>query len=489
MRCQPANGPGLSMARKCRGLGFVALSSMLLAGCFSENDAERSAVRDARDIPPARDLVDRSRKGDRLVAATSRRTETPSRKQAQNPGISGSHAPLAGFYRALGDLKTGLRSEPVTVLHLGDSHIAADRLSGDLRNLFQARFGDAGRGTMMPGYPFPYYKARGVSFAKSGHWKAANSFKGDPGPYGLSGVRLTAQKKDASLSLDISDGAAEWAEATFAKHPDGGDVTVSFGGAKRTLSTRGASGETAHVRIESKGRKLVLTTLGNDPVSVLSWTVGQNRPGLRYVNFGIPGATADTPRRWNKALVTEGLSRIKPDLIVLGYGTNEGFNDALDVAGYKTRVTQLLGQLRDGAPHASVLVMGPPDSARLPRFARKAAKKTPPGCVSLSVGDIENYTQLKSAKSSKLAQWHAPPSLDRVRGVLKTVAADANAYFWDWSKVMGGPCGIHEWANAEPPLAASDHVHLRVRGAKRSAQVLFSEIMKGFEAHVRLASR
>jgi len=461
----------------------------MLAGCTPEDDRERVIVRDVRDIPAQRHQINRSFKTDRLeFAGPSARMPLPDKRSNLQRG-QGKFAPLVNFFQALGDLKSGQRAEPVTVLHLGDSHIASDRFSGDLRAHFQLRFGDAGRGMMMPGYPFPYYQARGVSFSKKGKWSAANSFKGDNGPYGLSGVRISAKKKNSSLSLKVREGVAEWAEVTFARQPSGGKASVNFGGARQTVSTKGSLGTVTTARIESKGNKLSVVTSGDGPVSVLSWAVGHNRPGLRYVNFGIPGATADTPRRWSPKIIADGLKRLQPDLIILGYGTNEGFNDALEMPAYERRVRELVARLKKDAPQASVLIMGPPDSARLPRFARKSGDGASANCTSLSSADIENYARLKAAGSAKLAQWHAPPSLGKVRTSLQSVAGASGAYFWDWSKVMGGPCGIHKWAQANPPLAARDRVHLRSGGAKRSAQVLFDEIMAGFEAHVRLASR
>ena len=87
-----------------------------------------------------------------------------------------------------------------------------------------------------------------------------------------------------------------------------------------------------------------------------------------------------------------------------------------------------------------------------------------------------------------LARWHAPPRLSDVRAALARVAQKTGARFWDWSTVMGGECGIHAWANATPPLAASDRVHLRGAGAERSARALFDELMRTYEIHVRLAS-
>ena len=53
--------------------------------------------------------------------------------------------PLSRFYAKLAALKTGRRSEPVTILHIGDSHVAADSFTRGIRSRLQTRFGDAGR--------------------------------------------------------------------------------------------------------------------------------------------------------------------------------------------------------------------------------------------------------------------------------------------------------------------------------------------------------
>ena len=488
MRCQRnQDSAKIYIFRLCAS-SVCILAPVLLAGCFDEDTKQRQAARDARDIPSIRDQINRSGKGDRLVAAA--RPQRPALEDARrraHAALAPDDTPLTRFYRTLSALKSGLRYAPVTILHLGDSHIAADRFSGDLRELFQARFGNAGRGMMMPGFAFPYYRARGVTFARKGKWSAANSFTKDAGPYGLSGVRLGASGAGAALSLTSEEGAFEWAEVAFLTRAKGGAATVSFGGARRTVATSGPERKIKRVRIARKGRKLEVVAKGDARVSVLSWSAGHNRPGIRYVSFGIPGATADTPLSWDEALVADDLARLKPDLIVLGYGTNEGFDDDLDPPAYERRVAGLLKRLKRDAPRASFLMLGPPDSARLPRFARDKAGNTP--CAVLTEGERRDYALLLKAKSPKLARWHAPPKLSTVRASLRRVAGTHGAYFWDWSRVMNGPCGIHDWAKAEPALAARDHVHLRSAGAKRSATALFEELMAGYEAHVKLAAR
>ncbi len=464
--------------------------SLALAGCLDGEGDKRQAESGSGKFPTINEQIDRSMKGDRLLASEARpRRSLAEARAVANHALHGG-VPLAKFYRALAALQSGLDREPVTILHLGDSHIAADNFSGDLRALFQARFGDAGRGMMMPGFPFPYYKARGVSFERKGKWRAANSFRNDPGAYGLSGVSLNAREEGARLSLTSKEGAFEWAEVSFVTQPQGGEAEVTFGGVQRSVATGAENQNIKRVRIERKGRELKVVTKDKGAVSILSWAVGQNRPGLRYVNFGIPGATADTPERWDKSFVEEQLAHLKPSLIVLGYGTNEGFNDDLDPQAYEARVTALVARLKIHAPQASVLILGPMDAARFPRFARardKDAASAAP-CRALNADEVRDYDRLKKSKSKQLARWHAPPKLNVVRASLKRVAQTHGAHFWDWSRVMKGPCGIHAWTQTQPPLAASDHVHLRSAGAKRSAAALFKDVMAGYDAHVKLAS-
>lgn len=394
--------------------------------------------------------------------------------------------PLAGFYQGLKEIDAGIRTRPVTVLHLGDSHIAADRFSGDLRALFQARFGNAGRGMMMPGFPFPYYHAQGVKFAKQGSWSASNSFRNDAGPYGVTGVRLTTRQPGAKISLTSVDGPFEWAEATFLTGPGMGSAALAVDSVSESASMAGKEDGLRRLRIEHKGTALSVTARGDGPVSVLSWAIGYERPGVRYVSFGIPGATAETTRRWDDALLAADIKRLAPDLVILGFGTNEGFNDGLNLASYKQRVVELMGRITESAPHTSFLIIGPGDSARLPRFAG-GSRSLP--CRALDDSERANYSSLLRGHSPRLARWHPPAKLGAVRNVLHEVATEQGAMFWDWSRVMGGPCGIRDWVQARPALATTDHVHITAEGARRSARMLFTAIMAGYSPRDQVAAK
>jgi hypothetical protein len=394
-------------------------------------------------------------------------------------GDIASGVALANFFRALGALESGRVENAVTILHLGDSHIAADRFSGDMRDQFQSRFGNGGRGMLMPGM----YTSRGVKFDQAGTWQAGLSTGNAPGPYGVTGVKNSAKSREDWLRLTSTDQPFGWAEVTFQTGPGEGAAIISLDGDAKQAPLNGQGQSWKTVRLERQARELIIRPKGDGPITLHSIFIGHDKPGVRYVNLGLPGATAVTPLAWHPGQLAHDLQRIAANLIILGYGTEESFDDALDPRDYENRVMTVLSLLRQAAPQASILVIGPPDVARLPKFA--GASRSSDVCRALSPQERASYAERIRASDQRLARWHPPLRLDDVRNALRRAAAANRAYFWDWSKLMGGTCGVHAWVHSEPPLAAGDHIHLTEEGSKRSARLLFRELMNGYDAYDR----
>lgn len=389
---------------------------------------------------------------------------------------------LARFFAALDKLQKGA-AQTVTVLHLGDSHIAADRFSGGLRDQFQSRFGDAGRGMLNPGL----YLARGVKFDRGGEWQTALSTGNVPGPYGITGSKLTAQTRESWLRLTAQDQPFAWCEITLDSGPDQGTVFVSLDGEMKQAPMRAASQSWRNIRIERSARELLIRPKGDGPVTVHSISIGSGKPGVRYVNLGLPGATATTALGWDRSYMAGDLKRLSPDLIILSYGTDESLNDRLDLADYEAKTSAAIARLRQAAPDASLVIAGPPDIAIMPKFAI-ASGRASDVCRALSPAERATYARRIKAGDPRLARWHPPLNLEAVRATLRRLAAAHNAFFWDWSKIMGGACGIHAWVHSKPPLAAKDHIHLTEEGSRRSARLLFRELMSAYDTASRTAA-
>jgi lysophospholipase L1-like esterase len=373
-------------------------------------------------------------------------------EEAPAPQVAGG--PLARFYAKLAALERGERSEPVTILHIGDSHVASDSFTRGIRTRLQARFGDAGRGAVIPSGAFAYAAADQLSLDKSGPWQAASSLKEKSGPYGVSGVRLSSSSSGASITLTSKHGTFDWAEVTVAGGRGAGSFEVSVDGkGTRFAGDPGAAAKT--VRVPLKGTTLKLRPLGDGRVTVLNWATGKERPGIRYVNFGIIGATVDITRRWDPEIVANDLKTLKPDLIVYGYGTNEGFNDNLDLDAYGAYAQRFVASLRESAPEADVMFIGSADGARRGKGS---------GCN---------------------GGWSTPRRLDTLRAEVREVAARSDAGYWSWSDAMGGRCAIGNWV--AKGLAAKDHVHLTSSGYDRSADAFVASLLAPLDKPIPVA--
>lgn len=396
---------------------------------------------------------------------------------------------LDSFFQDLNALETGQRSDPVVVLQIGDSHTAGDRFSGRLRSQLQARFGDAGRGYLQPGVPYAYYNPAGVLVEQSDGWVATGSLsRNAPGPFGLSGYRQTTRDAGEVMTL-TSDSFAGFDQAWLqvAAQPGGGRLLMSADGRPvGEVATDASTPETRLVRlaIPADTRSLRLETLDNAPTSLAGWGVERNQPGVVLDAVGIGGATISIVDNWSPDRVGAEIAARDPSLIILAFGTNEGFDDTLDLASYRQTWLARLSQLRRWAPNAAIAVIGPPDGNRRARGCPDIAEPELAACGPLSPDQIENYSDLLAddADGPDLCTWHPPPSLAEVRGIQRDVAAAQGAWYWDWSTVMGGACGTHDWVIASTPLAYGDHVHLRDNGYVLSADRFYAALMERYNA-------
>jgi lysophospholipase L1-like esterase len=346
----------------------------------------------------------------------------------------------------------------VVILQIGDSHTANDSFSSRMREQFQSRFGDAGRGVLPPGVPYRWYRPSRVTVTSEG-WSVVSSYRGDNGPFGVTGLRQHADGP-AEMTLTVDNtGDLSGIEIEVLRQPGGGTLDVETDAGGRTAIATGASAQQAAwvpVPPAQGGHMLTLRARGDGPVDVLAWSVARGTHGVIYANLGTVGADIDMMDAWDQALVRQDLAHLAPSLIVLAFGTNDGFLDSTDPAAYTAAFADRLRALRAAVPGAALLVLGPPDAYR----RRRKSSTAPIAC------DDPNWTE--------------PPNLSPIREIERRVAAQQGAYFWDWQAAMGGPCTMLRWATTQPPMAAPDRVHLFAPGYQATADALFRVIMDGY---------
>ncbi len=382
---------------------------------------------------------------------------------------------LAPFFARLQSLEEG-KAEQLRILQLGDSHTAGDYLSGRLRQLFQQKFGDAGRGMMVAGYPFSGLRQDEVKVTHSGHWSYFNSFQATaPGPFGITGFRAESRSINAELTLTVvAEAGFERAAIEVVRRPEGGKLEAWVDGKLlQRIDTADAATQVARIALSVPpgSRQLRLVAIDKRPVALLSWTVERKSRGLVFDSHGVSGATIEIIGRWTPEIVQQEIRERDPALVILAYGTNEGFQSEFDEAKYAQSFAAQLSFLRQAAPHAAWLIIGPPDGDhRPPQCARLHAAQSTPCLIS------------PATPAPAACIWRPAAGLPGVRETQQRAAAAVGAFFWDWSQLMGGACGMHAWTLLTPPLGRPDHVHFTAAGYEASADALFNRLMAGYRA-------
>lgn len=412
---------------------------------------------------------------------------------------------LKPFFQALDEVKAGTRTRPVHIIQLGDSHTAADHIAGGVRARLQARFGEGGRGALPPGRPYALYSPRQVTVDQSDGWRLEASFvptnwgasqlaakPGQPAPivratgaFGLSGWRLVSTKPGAKVSIK-TDPEARFDRAVICAMagPGEGALVVQAGAHSERFPLAAQTTQPAcrSVSFAEPEGELALISEGG-PITLLSFATFRDRGGVALSNFGVIGTTLYDFAARDDVLMGAELKAYAPDLIVLAFGTNDGFQKDVDATGYQTEMRAQLERLKRLAPGVPILVLGPPDANTVrPDIPEDGKANAGFACAPLNPRELADYPQLVAERSAELARWYPPPGLGLVRQAQRTAAEAEGAAFWDWSARMGGPCSAHALSQADPRLVHGDHIHFTSSGGDMIADLLSKDLMAAFDA-------
>lgn len=323
----------------------------------------------------------------------------------------------------------------VRVLHLGDSHVAADLITKTIRRELQSQFGDAGRG--FTGVE-QSVKLGGRSLRDAPGWRRDRIVDaGRAGvAFGFAGISLESTKKGAALEyrLEPADRAVE---LHYEAGPGRGPVQLLVGEAELiTLDTASPKAVSRTHRVELPAERNAKDSLRlvapGAAARVFGLSFESGRPGVLYSVVGPVGADAKVYLDLERQSFTEQLKSARPDLVVLMVGGN----DALKVRKQWRSLDevrkdheQLLELLRSALPEADLLMWTPMDAGE-----KKKGK----------VGSL--------------------PYITEVAELQRAVAEAKGVPLYDALASMGGIGSIERWAKAG--IMNADLVHPKSKAAE-----------------------
>lgn len=360
---------------------------------------------------------------------------------------------LHNFYNSLSNTLSKNISENsgiTRIIHYGDSHVAADILTSELRNRFQQQLGNAGTGFVLTGKPWSWYARKDVTTTISRGWQSNGLSQAqlpNDGRLGLAGISFTTDQVGEHSSLTAT---GRYFDIYLMKQPSGGTVEVLLDGVKyrHRVSLLSEQYEPTYIPIKADkngSHTIEIETIRAGQVRVFGLDVRQDQPGIIYDALGINGARASRLSQWDWDILKSNLSYAKPNLVIIAYGSNEVSDPDLNLTEYEKNFASFLQKFHQAVPQAALLVISPPDRA-------------------IQVA----------------GRWQSASAMPALVEAQRQAALANGAAFWNLFQAMGGAGSINKWANLPTPLAQADHVHLTKAGYQLVAQTLHQELTKGY---------
>lgn len=359
---------------------------------------------------------------------------------------------LASFYEKMYRQRTQ-GGQKITIVHIGDSHVLGNFLTCEVRERLQNEFGEAGRGLV-----FPYKLAgsngpRDYQIISETKWQSANCHKdlSPETPFGISGFVVESASPDATLLIRLRDTTTSETRL-FTK------VTVfqRASPAQFQLEVRDdVSGQIAQSFAESDYARsfyfnkpvdqAILTARRTSPdqkkLSIDGISLENELSGVVYHNIGINGARFSDFLR-AKYFIKQ-LGELRPDLVILSFGTNEAQGKTEERYLYK-QLEQLTSSIRSTVPGVQIMFTTPADS----------------------------YLRGKGFN----------PYMASTSNVIKQFALENNCAVWDLFSLSGGEKSAEMWKKSG--LMSSDSVHYSKIGYAAQGKLLYQTLIKSYNAFV-----
>ena len=332
--------------------------------------------------------------------------------------------------------------ENLVIRILGDSHIAGDFLSHRLRGLF---FQNYTFGFVYPLYP-SYHQHIALKY-ESTNFTILNSRHSELDEYPLGGVVAKPTALPAYITLTPkNNGEAAISQIIF-KSPNKGKVILVEDSTNQKFLINAKRPNVWQILTLNLQFPITINAL-NEEVLFGGFFITKEKDKHNIIeNLGINVARSDLWLKWNKELALQQMRILPADLYILCYGSNDALFDNFDEKNFLKNYGNLIDNIREANPQASILLLTPPPVVKKVSNATKRKKAV--------------YKITKNAKPTQLA--------------IAKLAEEKHALLFNMEDFIQESGGKAQWEKAN--LAKPD-VHLLPNGYKLIADKLYYELQK-----------
>jgi lysophospholipase L1-like esterase len=334
----------------------------------------------------------------------------------------------------------------ISIVHLGDSHIQPDIFSGEVRKRLQELKGKGGIGLVFPLSVAKTYTSFDYKSSSTGKWAASRSLESYPKlTLGVFGAAIKTKDQNASFTITFKDALPDNYRRLkiFCKRErQCFDFSVESGGKSTFVYSEPAYGlEVPFVEVDlpAFGNSVTIKLSKKNPYQSEFEFYGMSlesnsASGLVYHCAGIGGARFNAPL--HQKLLAKQLPELKPDLVILDYGTNDFLYDDVIKSELYSEIIAVIDSVRKAAPEASILLTTAQDM----------------------------YYKNRNVNSSV-----------QFSEMIRKIAKQKNCAFYDWFWISGGLRSITKWAEAG--IAQKDRIHLNIPGYRIKGKLFADAII------------
>lgn len=253
---------------------------------------------------------------------------------------------------------------PVSIVHIGDSHLQADISTRTTRELLQYDYGNAGRGLVTPFRIAGTNQPEDYTFSSKSGWRASKLMSRTwTYPMGFTGVSIhpVTDKAEFTVATNETDDYNPFSALTVFH---GGRMTITgvYDRNGRELHWRSVPGnDCTRIYLGGPETRVTVQFTSNGDLTLYGASLEGMRPGLYYHTIGNNGATYATYNRIGS--VGKGIAALQPDLVIISLGTNECFG-TFSRSAFLNSVDMLVNNIKKANPDAEILLTTPIESSK-----------------------------------------------------------------------------------------------------------------------------
>ena len=340
------------------------------------------------------------------------------------------------------------QNRTVRVVHYGDSQIELDRISQDLREALQNKFGGSGTGFFPAVGNVPsasIYKSASGAFVQYTMYGGSTTVRAGHNRYGMLAQVVQLTGGGTITPRGTRNKNAREGVKTFTT------VSVLYGRSSQDFNVKAVSDTLKPDAVKTVGESgtTLLTWTFSRPVqkatlrisgSAEIYAVGADGDaGVAVDNVPLRGCSGTIFPRISLPLMEDSFALTDTRLIILQFGGNymPVARNTQVIEQYQEQIAREIQYFHKVAPQAKILFIGPSDMGK--------------------------------SVNGRIVTW---PNLPTLVDSLKSTALRNDAAYWDLFRMMGGENSMAQWVKHRPAYAGPDYIHFTADGARKVGETL-----------------